>query len=126
MEHHPAVSLALDGFRSHHARAVVRSFAREAGLSDRRFTDVFRSEVGLKPKLFDRIERFQRVLEMVHRLRDPEWDQFALEYGYFDQSHLIRDFVEFSRLSPACYLRQLKDLRDKGTHVKFNHLPLAK
>jgi AraC-like DNA-binding protein len=126
LEHHPAVSLALDGFRSDHSRAVVRKLAREAGLSDRRFIDVFRTEVGLNPKLFNRIERFQRVLEKVDRLAEPEWEQVALEHGYFDQSHLIRDFLEFSGFSPADYLRRLKDLRDKGLHVKFNHLPVGK
>jgi AraC-like DNA-binding protein len=50
----------------------------------------------------------------------------ALEQGYFDQSHLIRDFVAFSGMSPADYLRRLHDLRNDGTHpIKFNHLPLA-
>ena len=126
LEHHPAVSLALDGFRSDHSRAVVRKLAREAGLSDRRFIDVFRSEVGLNPKLFNRIERFQRVLAKVDRVPTPAWEQLALQYGYFDQSHLIRDFLEFSGFSPADYLRRLKGLRSNGLHIKFNHLPLGK
>lgn len=125
-EHHPAVSLALEGLRSDHCRAVVRKLAREAGLSDRRFIDVFRSEVGLNPKLFNRIGRFQEVLEKVHRLPEPDWEQAALEQGYFDQSHLIRDFLEFSGFSPADYLRRLKKLRGTGIHVKFNHLPVGK
>src|SRR5215472_354774 len=114
LEHHPAVSLALHGLRSGNSHAVVRKLAREAGLSDRRFIDVFRSEVGLNPKLFSRIERFQRVLAAVDPLPEPEWEQVALEHGYFDQSHLIRDFVEFSGLGPADYLRRLKQLRHGG------------
>lgn len=126
MEHHPAVSLALQGFRSDHSRAVVRKLAREAGLSDRRFINVFRAEVGLNPKLFNRIERFQTVLANVDRLAEPEWDQLALQHRYFDQSHLIRDFLAFSGFSPADYLRRLQGLRDKGLHVKFNHLPVGK
>jgi AraC-like DNA-binding protein len=81
--------------------------------------------VGLNPKLFNRIARFQGVLEKVDPLPEPAWEQVALEYGYFDQSHLIRDFVEFSGSSPADYFRWLKDLRDKGVHVKFNHLPVG-
>jgi AraC-like DNA-binding protein len=55
-----------------------------------------------------------------------DWGQLALEQGYFDQSHLIRDFVEFSGLSPADYLRRLHEFRKDGTDpIKFNHLPLA-
>jgi AraC-like DNA-binding protein len=77
MEHHPAVSLALGGLRSENSPAVVRKLAREAGVSDRRFIDVFRSEVGLNLKLFHRVQRFQRVLIKAHRLPEPEWEQLA-------------------------------------------------
>ena len=69
--------LALEGFHRDHTRAVARKLAREAGLSAHRFIDVFRFEVGLNPKLFTRIERFQRVLMKVDRLAEPEWDQLA-------------------------------------------------
>lgn len=104
LERHPAVSLALESFHSDHSRAVGRKLAREVQLSDRRFIDVFRSEVGLNPKVFSRIERFYSTLATARRLPDPEWGQLALEHGYFDQSHLIRDFLEFSGFSPADYL----------------------
>ena len=126
LEHHPAVSLALNGLRSDKSHAVIRELAREAGVSDRRLIDLFRSEVGLNPKLYHRVQRFQRVLMQVHRLPEPEWEQLALQDGYFDQSHLIRDFLAFSGFSPADYLRRLKELREKGLRVKFNHLPVSK
>ena len=125
LEHHPAVSLALDGFRLANTRAVVRKLARSASLSDRRFIDVFRFEVGMNPKLFNRVQRFQRVLALAHRIARPNWSQIALDHGYFDQSHLIRDFIAFSGFSPADYVRRLNDLRKQGSHIKFNHLPLA-
>jgi AraC-like DNA-binding protein len=124
-EHHPAVSLALEGLRLNNSRAIVRKLARDAGLSDRRFIDVFRFEVGLKPKLFNRVQRFQRVLHLVHRVAEPDWRELAVEHGYFDQSHLIRDFLIFSGLTPADYLHRLRDLRSKRLHPKFNHLPIA-
>ena len=131
LEHHPAVSLALIGFKeyssvgSENSHAVVRKLARAAGVCDRRFFDVFRSEVGLNPKLFHRVQRFQHTLIKARRLQEPNWAQLALEDGYFDQSHLIRDFLAFSGFSPADYLRQLKELREKGLRVKFNHLPVS-
>jgi AraC-like DNA-binding protein len=66
------------------------------------------------------------VLQKVHILPVVDWGQLALEQGYFDQSHLIRDFVAFSGLSPADYLRRLHDLRNHGTDpIKVNHLPLV-
>ena len=124
-ERHPAVSLALEGLRLNNSRAIVRKLARAAGLSDRRFIDVFRVEVGLKPKLFNRVQRFQRVLQIVHRVPGPDWGELALDHGYFDQSHLIRDFFEFSGFTPADYLHRLSGLRSERMHVKFNHLPQA-
>ena len=125
-ERHPAVLSALDYFRRNPSRPIVGNVAREVGLSNRRFIDVFNFQVGVKPKLFLRIQRFQRVLQKVHRLPVVDWGQLALEQGYFDQSHLIRDFVAFSGISPADYLRRLRDLRNDGTHpIKFHHLPLA-
>jgi AraC-like DNA-binding protein len=125
-ECHPAVLSALDHFRRNTSRVVVRKLAREVGLSQRRFIDVFNFEVGVKPKLFVRIHRFQRVLQQVYHLPSVDWAQLALEQGYFDQSHLIRDFVAFSGISPADYLRRLRDVRNDGTHpIKFNHLPSA-
>ena len=83
-------------------------------------------QVGVEPKLFLRSSGFQRVLRKVHLLPVVDWAELALKQGYFDQSHLIRDFVAFSGISPADYLRRLHDLRKDGTHpIKFNHLPLA-
>jgi catechol 2,3-dioxygenase-like lactoylglutathione lyase family enzyme len=61
------------------------------------------------------------VLAAVYADRSPVWTQLALDNGYFDQSHLIRDFLTFSGLSPAEYLRRLQELHTQGLHVKFNH-----
>jgi AraC-like DNA-binding protein len=125
-EHHPAVLSALDYFRRHASRAVVGNLARDVGLSKRRFIDVFNFEVGVRPKLFLRIQRFRRVLQQLHNVPLVDWTRLALEQGYFDQSHLIRDFVEFSGLNPADYLHRLHALRNEGRHpIKFNHLPLV-
>jgi len=65
-------------------------------------------------------------LALAQRISEPNWAQLAPEHGYFDQSHLIRDFLAFSGFSPADYLRRLNELRRQGSHVKFNHLPLAR
>jgi len=122
---HRAVSQALDALGRTRGRSTTRHLASDVGLSEKRFIDLFRFEVGLAPKIFHRILRFQRVLGAVRTQPEPDWSELALQYGYFDQSHLIRDFVAFSGVSPADYVRRIKDLRSRGTHIKFNHLPLA-
>jgi AraC-like DNA-binding protein len=124
MEHHYAVSAALEVIASQ-VDATVRDIAKNLGLSERRFIQVFKSEVGVTPKLFSRVQRFQRARANIHRQEEtPDWAGIALECGYFDQSHLIRDFQEFSGMSPAAYLRQYSRFRDQHIYIKRYHLPL--
>jgi AraC-like DNA-binding protein len=114
---HGAVREALDVFERTGTEARVREVARHVGLSQRRFIQVFAAEVGLRPKLYSRIRRFQRARALVPKWAAPDWARVAVDCGYFDQSHLIRDFLAFSGLSPADYLRQ------RSESVLPNHLP---
>ena len=66
------------------------------GISARRFEQLFAEQVGLTPKLFCRIQRFQRVLHLINEQADIDWSDIALSCGYFDQSHFIHDFQSFS------------------------------
>jgi AraC-like DNA-binding protein len=105
-DQHYAVSFALERFRgSHDTRTSVREVARETGLSQRRFIQVFTREIGLTPKLFCRIGRFRHALERLRAAAEPNWARLAADCGYYDQSHLVRDFRSFSDLSPTEFLR---------------------
>jgi transcriptional regulator GlxA family with amidase domain len=75
-------------------------------LSQRRFIQRFAAEVGMTPKLYCRVRRFQRVRALVRNVPAPDWARVAVEWGYFDQSHLIHDFQAFSGLSPVEYCRR--------------------
>lgn len=123
--HHDAVSGALDAFGRMDAGSTVQEVARRVGLSHRRFIQIFSAEVGITPKLFCRIQRFQRTIAMVWQIATPDWAQVAVDCGYFDQSHMIRDFLAFSGLSPASYVRQQHRLRQEDVHEKRNHVPVA-
>jgi len=125
LEHHYAVPTALDAFVQTEARATVRDIARDIGLSQRRFIQVFTEEIGLTPKLFSRVKRFQRTMAIVRQATALDWARLAVDCGYFDQSHLIRDFLMLSGFSPSDYLRRQNYLRQHGVHIKRNHLPLA-
>ena len=99
----------------------VQNVARELGLSNRRFIQLFSSHVGLAPKLFCRILRFQQARVLAEKFDAPDWATVAVACGYFDQSHLIRDFKEFSGFTPRMYSLQQhpKDIRLKDNHVPF-------
>jgi AraC-like DNA-binding protein len=103
LERHPAVRFAVGNFlrRPHGA---ISSVTQQIGLSERRFIQVFADQVGLTPKLFCRVQRFQQVLRQLTRTDDIDWAQIALSCGYFDQAHFIHDFRAFSGINPSTYL----------------------
>ena len=109
---HAAVELALARL----GRMSVGEVAAEASLSWRRFIEVFTAEVGMTPKLFTRVQRFQRARALAGRRGSPDWPRLALACGYFDQSHLIRDFLAFAGSSPAVLQR------GAGMQLKENHV----
>lgn len=117
-ENHAAVNAALATFTQDPTRPI-RDVVREIGLSPRRIIQLFTREVGMPPKLFCRVRRFQRALDLVRQMTEPKWGLLALQCGYFDQSHFIRDFKSFTGFSPVEYLRR------QSSEVMLNHLPLT-
>ena len=82
----------------------VRDVVDELGMSHKHFIEQFRRQVGLTPKLFCRIRRFQDVLQRVATEQPLDWADVAAECGYFDQAHFVRDFRAFSGLTPMSYI----------------------
>lgn len=121
VEQHYAISAALEMFGNTLSRPTLRPTVREVathlGLSQRRFIQVFKAEVGLTPKLFSRIQRFQETRTIIHQNLSPDWAFLALDLGYFDQSHFIREFLEFSGLNPTDYLDQCNSVIESGVHI---------
>jgi len=104
LELHSAVRYGLGEFRRMpHTRGVLR-VTREAGLSRRRFSQLFREQVGLTPKLYCRLHRFQQVLRQIAGGGPVDWADVALAGGYCDQAHLAHEFRDFSGISPGAYL----------------------
>lgn len=112
----PAVGAALSALSR--PGAEVGAVARRLGLSGRRLIEIFTEDVGMTPKRFARVSRFQRALALLERARVPRWAELALACGYFDQSHLCREWAELAGASP----REL--LRLRATPAKENHLAL--
>jgi methylphosphotriester-DNA--protein-cysteine methyltransferase len=73
-------------------------------MSHKKFIRLFTAEVGFTPKLYLRVARFQRVLAAIHAAPAVDWGDAVEQGGYFDQSHFIRDFREFSGFTPTEYL----------------------
>ena len=78
----------------------VTELAAAVGWSARQLEREFRIRAGISPKALARIIRFQRLLQLVGEAPLREWATLALEGGYSDQPHMVREFREFSGQSP--------------------------
>jgi AraC-like DNA-binding protein len=98
-----AIVLTLKGMIS------VADLARATNVSPRQLERLFHERVGLSPKLFVRIVRFQEVLRATRSgadrpsssLRASGWAAMALEHGFYDQAHFIKDFKTFVGCTPG-------------------------
>ena len=115
---HPAVAHAVRRFHTHHGIENLAAVAAEVDLSSHRFIDLFRREIGLPPKLYCRLLRFRRLLHDVALMPARDLTSVALDCGYYDQSHMIREFKAFSGLTPSAF---------RGAVGRYdNQVPLAR
>ncbi len=117
LKRHPVIGFALKEFEMRTPARSVAEVADQTGLSQRHFIQLFSQEVGLTPKVYCRIRRFQEAVRFVGTGRQFEWSDVALACGYFDQAHFIHDFRAFSGINPSTYL----SLRTEH----LNHVPLG-
>ena len=99
----PRVEAAVRAIRASHGRAALDRLSRDLGATPRSLQRWFAAQVGISPKLLARITRFQRVFS-AWRTDPTSLARVAAECGYFDQSHLIRDFRDFAGAAPAAFL----------------------
>ncbi|WP_127579433.1 helix-turn-helix domain-containing protein [Paenibacillus koleovorans] len=117
---HPAVAFALQQLE-HSPIAIqpqVAVIADQANLSTERFIRVFKDEVGLTPKSYGNLVRFQQAFRMIREERVSSSLELALACGYYDQSHLYRDFRKYANMTPT-ELFQREDLWESHVPV-FN------
>ncbi|MEU8439277.1 helix-turn-helix domain-containing protein [Streptomyces microflavus] len=86
-------------------RVQVGAVATELGWSRRYLTERFRGEVGLSPKTFARVLRFEHAHDLATAHDPLPWADVATVSGYADQAHLVRDWREFTGRSPTVWRR---------------------
>jgi AraC-like DNA-binding protein len=114
---HPAVAQALEQFWTTND---VRKVVLASGYSHRQFIALFRRAVGLTPKLYCRILRFQEALKRVAADPSISLVDIAVDADYSDQSHFTREFREFAGVTPEHYRNVSPTL---SHHVPVIRLP---
>ena len=85
----------------------IMTIARDIGWSRKHLADRVRDAVGVGPRSFRRLLRFQQVTAAAARSDRPDWAALAHDGGYCDQSHLIREFREFAGMTPGMFADRL-------------------
>jgi AraC-like DNA-binding protein len=100
----------VPGSLIHRAVAIMRRSERPGridsivdalNVSSRKLERQFLDQVGVSPKLYSRLVRFDRAVRHIDRRGRATWAQFALAQGYSDQAHFINDFREFAGVTPT-------------------------
>lgn len=97
----------------------VDRLAEIACLGKKQFERVFRESVGMNPKEYGRIVRFQHALRMM-QLGSRDYADVAYASGYSDQSHFIRDFRQFSGLTPRQLVKYQTPYSDLFTNPQLS------
>jgi len=86
---------------------VIQSYSEKSGFSTRTISRWFNHDIGISPKKIARIVRFNKALYALHAEKETG---FYFDFGYFDQAHFLREFKEFTGITPEAYLKMVSDL----------------
>ena len=102
-ENDSTVAAAICEIESHKGQVRICRLAKSVSLSSRQLERRFKERVGLSPKQLCRSLRFKNVFKVLAASSTDSWVSTALKCGYYDQSHMIREFKHFTGVSPAIY-----------------------
>jgi AraC-like DNA-binding protein len=99
----PLIREAVFSINNTHGQEKVRSVAKAFHLSEKQFKRRFVQSVGIPPKLFSRIVRFQHILTQFDNLQFKLLD-IAISTGFYDEAHFIKEFEQFTSVTPKVFL----------------------
>lgn len=83
----------------------VRELTRLTGFTRKHLGARFKEEAGMTVKCYQGIQRFYRLMKDLEGDKRPYWARLACRHGFYDQSHLIREFKRYTGLTPTEYQR---------------------
>ncbi len=101
---------AVDIILERRGNVTVQHLADELGISRRLLEKQFITKVGLSPKYYARLKRISHVCALLIAQKEIDWQDAILLGGYYDQSHFIKDFLEFVRQNPSQYYKTHQEL----------------
>jgi AraC-like DNA-binding protein len=119
------IESAADAILRTHGTGRIDSLARDAGSSIRNLQRSFQQRVGVSPKLYARIVRFEAALRAKALSQHLSWTTLAHQFGYHDQMHMIHDFQQLSAETPSEILKDLLEVIP-GADISGDHRSSAR
>lgn len=105
----PFIEFAVNKIIACSNQMSIEEISNKVGYSQKHLIKLFKDNVGLTPKGFLKIIRFQKTIEEIATTKEINWAGIAYESGYYDQAHFINDFKLFSGFTPQEYLSKQSD-----------------
>jgi AraC-like DNA-binding protein len=105
-----ATKLAVSKIVEKKGNVGIRELCRSLYLSERSLERKFLQNIGIAPKVFLRIQRFQNSLAQIRQNGYQKLTDIAYDNAYSDQSHFLRDFKAFTGFSPTQYLKNTREV----------------
>lgn len=103
MKAHPGVSQALHLLTQHRGNITVKDLQEETCTTRKSLERAFTTQVGILPKLYSRIVRYNFAKALIESSSVIDWQKITHQHGYYDQSHFINEFKTFSGKTPLDY-----------------------
>ena len=87
----------------------LSSIRKKVGMSERSLERYFKAYIGLSPKFYSRVIRFAHIFSLAQE-QQLNWTDITYLKGYYDQSHFIKNFKEFTGEEPSIYGFDKKNL----------------
>lgn len=117
MKTNVCVEFALENIIKQPSNLRLEWLNKKIGYSQKHFISMFKEHVGVSPKAYLQIVRFQKVIQDIETSKSVDWIHIAHESGFYDQAHFINDFKRFSGFTPEEYLNRKNDI--------LNYVPVA-
>ncbi len=104
------VDKSVDIIDDQHGNLKLANLQEKVSLSPRYFQKVFTRRIGVSPKSYMRLRRMSHICFLLSTKKEINWHDLVYEGGYFDQSHFIKDFMDFIGRNPSLYFKHNNEL----------------
>jgi AraC-like DNA-binding protein len=105
-ERHALIPASLEVLRQEAGQLHMSTFAEKWSLSLRQLERLYQREVGMSPKQYLKLLRIERARSSLKQMREATTARLAVELGFYDQAHFIREFRAVVGMTPYVYMKR--------------------